>query len=208
MKKLLGILFFIIGAFLFICLNSSFLYWFSGFSQFYIPPLVILFMILLFLISFLSFKKFNINKKLKYLIIIEIFSLTVGYVIIFNNVRWDITNKYAGLHALNVMYEPAENSMNVNFTGFKGVQEIYEITMDKGDIINIQYESDGLKMAILDEQYNVVKDFDVDIDYDVDFECETSGKYLMKVYGDKENGEFAIHLNPTGFVVIKDIHST
>ena len=94
---------------------------------FYIPPLVMLFMIVLLLISLVSFKKFDIKKKLKYLIIIEIFSFTVGYLIVFNNVRWNITNKYANLNTLSLRYDMKENGMNVDYIGFKGVEELYEI---------------------------------------------------------------------------------
>ncbi|MBU3157338.1 hypothetical protein [Clostridium estertheticum] len=133
--------------------------------------------------------------SIKVLVAFVLCFLIIGGIYFFNNNKVDVTKKKASFSVLSFTGESITNGTKVSFINFKGVRELYVLTMNKGDIVNIKYTSNGLKMAIVDDKYNIVKDFNVDVDNNYNLKCENRGKYFVRIYGKKESGNFQLQFN-------------
>lgn len=138
------------------------------------------------------------------LIIIGLLVLIVGGIYFFNNNNTDVTKKDASFSVVQFHGEPIFNGKKVNFTDFKGVRELYTISMNKGDKINIKYKSNGLKMAVLDSSYKIVKDFKADSDSNYNLQCAKSGTYHVRIYGKKTSGNFELQFNNDDNVKVEE----
>ena len=104
----------------------------------------------------------------------------------------DVTNKDASFSVVKYSGTKIENGTKVNFLKFKGVRDVYDINMEKGSSLNIHFKSDSLKMAVVDENYKLLKDFGTGKEYSYELKSAKTQKYYVRVYGNKDNGNFTI----------------
>jgi hypothetical protein len=129
------------------------------------------------------------------LIIVVCFLLIAAGIFFANNKKVDVTQDDASYSVVKYSSNPVTNGIKVNFTDFTGVKELYVLTMHKGDIVNINYKSTGIKMAILDDKYNIVHNFNADVNNSYNLKSNNYGKFFIRIYGSDAIGNFQLQLN-------------
>src|SRR5699024_7304927 len=130
---------------------------------------------------------------IQFIIIFFIAFLALTSILTFNK-KIDVTDGDIGFRTVSFIPESTENGIECDFNKFDGVRKIYEFTAKEGDIINIKYQSNNLKMDILDGKNNIIQDFDVNEEYDVDLTFKEPSEYSINIYGKGNNGNFKIEL--------------
>lgn len=137
-------------------------------------------------------------------IVLGLFVLIMGITYYFDGKNTDVTQKNPSYSAISFSTEPISNGIKGKFFSFRGVDDLYTLAMRNGDSIDIKYKSRGLKLAVLDNKYNVVKDFQADSTIDYNFKCTDSGKYHIRIYGKKISGNFELKFNNIGDIVVTE----
>jgi Flp pilus assembly protein TadG len=136
-----------------------------------------------------------VKSKRSLLIIVVCFLLVAVGIFLANSKKVDVTQDDASYSVVKYSSNPVINGIKVNFTDFTGVKELYVLTMHKGDIVNINYKSTGIKMAILDDKYNIVHNFNADVNNSYNLKSNNYGKYFIRIYGSDASGNFQLKLN-------------
>jgi hypothetical protein len=136
-----------------------------------------------------------VKSKRSLLISVVCFLLIAVGIFLANNKKVDVTQSDASFSVVKYSSNPVTNGIKVNFTDFTGVKELYVLTMHKGDIVNINYKSNGIKMAILDDKYNIVHNFNADVNNSYNLKSNNYGKFFIRIYGSDASGNFQLQLN-------------
>lgn len=153
--------------------------------------------LILIIIIFRFFKPTEYIKRVPIKIfIISIIALLALTSLLTSRRKIDVTNQDIGFRTVSFIPESTGNGMKCDFNKFDGVRKLYEFSAKEEDVVNIKYQSDTLKMAVLDNENNIIHDFDINEGYDVDLVFKKSGKFSINIYGKGKNGSFEIEINP------------
>jgi len=153
--------------------------------------------LILIIIIFRFFKPMEYIKMAPIKIfIISIIALLALTSLLTSRRKIDVTNQDIGFRTVSFIPESTENGTKCDYNKFDGVRKLYEFSAKEEDVVNIKYQSDTLKMAILDNENNIIHDFDINEEHDVDLVFKKSSKFSINIYGKGKNGSFKIEINP------------
>lgn len=131
--------------------------------------------------------------KLKRKLIAVVATIIFVFVaIIAIKIMFSIDYNEDSLKMVKIRTEKTDSGVKCTFKEFKGAKSVYTLNMDKGDLINIRFKSDGIKLAIVDKDDKALEKIDGQDQTELEFKSKKEGSYLIVVYGKKKNGSFEI----------------